>query len=97
MLGEDTWDLVVDTWDGAPRVATEAAQVLRGRAPHYGYVSSSGQHPRRRGSQAAGAVVGARFGSARLILVPTPVAVGARAEGTPTFRAGPLGRMAGSL
>lgn len=40
VLGEDTWDLVVDTWDGAPRVATEAAQVLRGRAAGYGYVSS---------------------------------------------------------
>ena len=40
VLGEDTWDLVVDTWDGAPRVATEAAQVLRGRVSRYGYVSS---------------------------------------------------------
>jgi 2'-hydroxyisoflavone reductase len=40
VLGEDTWDVVVDTWDGAPRVATEAARVLRGRVPRYGYVSS---------------------------------------------------------
>lgn len=39
-LGDDAWDLVVDTWDGAPRVATEAARVLRGRATRYGYVSS---------------------------------------------------------
>ncbi len=40
VLGKDTWDLAVDTWDGAPRVATEAAQVLRGRVQRYGYVSS---------------------------------------------------------
>jgi 2'-hydroxyisoflavone reductase len=40
VLGGATWDLVVDTWDGAPRVATEAAQVLRGRVQRYGYVSS---------------------------------------------------------
>ena len=40
VLGEDTWDVVVDTWDGAPRVATDAAQVLRGRVRRYGYVSS---------------------------------------------------------
>jgi 2'-hydroxyisoflavone reductase len=35
-----TWDLVVDTWDGAPRVATDAAAVLAGRTGAYGYVSS---------------------------------------------------------
>lgn len=40
VLGEDTWDLVVDTWDGAPQVATEAAQMLRGRVQRYAYVSS---------------------------------------------------------
>ena len=40
VLDEGSWDLVVDTWDGAPRVATEAAQLLRGRVQRYGYVSS---------------------------------------------------------
>lgn len=40
-LGRDTnWDAVVDTWDGDPRVATEAARLLAGRVPAYGYVSS---------------------------------------------------------
>lgn len=39
-LGEDTWDLVVDTWSGAPRVAGAAARALRGRAGRFGYVSS---------------------------------------------------------
>ncbi len=34
-VGEHSWDLVVDTWDGAPRVATEAAQLLSGRARGY--------------------------------------------------------------
>ncbi|GAB7190110.1 SDR family oxidoreductase [Kineococcus sp. NUM-3379] len=34
------WDLVVDTWAGAPRVATDAARLLAGRAGRYGYVSS---------------------------------------------------------
>ena len=40
-LGEDTWDAVVDTWAGAPRVATDAAALLRGRVGRYGYVSSA--------------------------------------------------------
>ena len=40
-LGTGEWDLVVDTWAGAPRVATLAADVLRGRVPRYGYVSTS--------------------------------------------------------
>lgn len=39
-LGEDTWDLVVDTWSGAPVVATTAARLLAGRAGNVGYVSS---------------------------------------------------------
>jgi 2'-hydroxyisoflavone reductase len=34
------WDIVVDTWSGAPRVARAAAQALRTRAGHYVYVSS---------------------------------------------------------
>lgn len=39
-LGDQSWDLAVDTWSGAPRVATEAAALLAGRAGKYGYVSS---------------------------------------------------------
>lgn len=34
------WDLVVDTWSGAPRAATAAAAALAGRGGQYGYVSS---------------------------------------------------------
>ena len=37
---QHSWDLVVDTWAGAPQVATEAARLLRGRVGRYGYVSS---------------------------------------------------------
>jgi 2'-hydroxyisoflavone reductase len=40
-LGAGTWDAVVDTWSGAPVVATAAARLLRDRAPRYGYVSSA--------------------------------------------------------
>ena len=39
-FGTAEWDLVVDTWSGAPRVATNAARLLVGRAGGYGYVSS---------------------------------------------------------
>ena len=39
-LGDDTWDLVVDTWSGAPRVVRDAADLLAGRAGRYGYVST---------------------------------------------------------
>ena len=39
-LGDERWDAVVDTWDGAPAVATAAADLLRGRVDAYGYVSS---------------------------------------------------------
>ena len=41
-LGVASWDVVVDTWAGAPRVATEAAGLLRGRASRFGYVSTLG-------------------------------------------------------
>ena len=40
-LGDATWDLVVDTWAGAPVVATSAARLLAGRAGGFGYVSSA--------------------------------------------------------
>ena len=39
-LGDDSWDAVIDTWSGAPRVAGDSAALLAGRAGHYGYVSS---------------------------------------------------------
>jgi len=51
-LATGTWDLVVDTWSGAPRVVRDAALVLAGRAGHYTYVSSrsvyadDGERPR---------------------------------------------------
>ena len=34
------WDLAVDTWSGAPAVATQAARTLAGAVGAYGYVSS---------------------------------------------------------
>jgi 2'-hydroxyisoflavone reductase len=39
-LGGESWDAVIDTWSGAPRVVADAAALLAGRAGHYGYVSS---------------------------------------------------------
>jgi 2'-hydroxyisoflavone reductase len=39
-LGDATWDAVIDTWSGAPRVVLDSAGLLAGRARHYGYVSS---------------------------------------------------------
>lgn len=39
-LGDSSWDLVVDTWAGAPVVAGTAARLLLGRVRRYGYVSS---------------------------------------------------------
>ncbi|MEV0744670.1 NAD-dependent epimerase/dehydratase family protein [Streptomyces sp. NBC_01220] len=38
--GTYTWDLVVDTWSGAPSAVRDAARLLSGRAAHYAYVSS---------------------------------------------------------
>jgi 2'-hydroxyisoflavone reductase len=40
VLGDESWDAVIDTWSGAPSVVADAAQLLAGRAAHYGYVSS---------------------------------------------------------
>jgi nucleoside-diphosphate-sugar epimerase len=39
-LGDGSWDAVIDTWSGAPRVALDSALLLAGRAGHFGYVSS---------------------------------------------------------
>ncbi|WP_406459275.1 NAD-dependent epimerase/dehydratase family protein [Streptomyces sp. NBC_00876] len=38
--GRHTWDLVVDTWSGAPSAVRDAARLLSGRAARYTYVSS---------------------------------------------------------
>lgn len=37
---EGAWDVVVDTWSGAPHVVRDAARLLAGRAGRYVYVSS---------------------------------------------------------
>jgi 2'-hydroxyisoflavone reductase len=34
------WDVVVDTWSGAPRAVRDSADALAGRAPVYAYVST---------------------------------------------------------
>ncbi|MFJ8582855.1 NAD-dependent epimerase/dehydratase family protein [Micromonospora sp. NPDC093277] len=39
-LSGGAWDLVVDTWDGAPRAVRDAARALVGAVPQYVYVSS---------------------------------------------------------
>ncbi|MER5555006.1 NAD-dependent epimerase/dehydratase family protein [Streptomyces sp. NPDC002793] len=39
-LADGTWDLVVDTWSGAPSAVRDAARLLAGRAGHFSYVSS---------------------------------------------------------
>ncbi|MFJ3323219.1 NAD-dependent epimerase/dehydratase family protein [Streptomyces griseus] len=38
--GGPDWDLVVDTWSGAPTAVRDAARLLCDRAGHFGYVSS---------------------------------------------------------
>jgi nucleoside-diphosphate-sugar epimerase len=40
VLGEATWDLVVDTWSGAPCVVRDAAGLLADGTDRYAYVSS---------------------------------------------------------
>lgn len=39
-LGDLTWDLVVDTWSGAPSAVRDTAGLLAARTERYGYVSS---------------------------------------------------------
>ncbi|MET9591404.1 NAD-dependent epimerase/dehydratase family protein [Streptomyces sp. NPDC006516] len=39
-LAGGSWDLVVDTWSGAPSAVRDAARMLSGRAGHFSYVSS---------------------------------------------------------
>ncbi|RIJ67793.1 reductase [Nakamurella silvestris] len=61
-LGARTWDAVLDTWSGAPRVVDESAGLLAERAGHYGYVSSRSVHrwPLPSGAAEDAAVVDAR-------------------------------------
>src|SRR3954471_17098827 len=40
VLGDASWDLVVDTWSGAPSVVRVAAVLLARGSVRYGYVSS---------------------------------------------------------
>ncbi|WP_069812210.1 NAD-dependent epimerase/dehydratase family protein [Streptomyces sp. TP-A0874] len=46
-LAEGEWDIVVDTWTGAPSAVRDAARLLAERAGHYAYVSSRSvyRHP----------------------------------------------------
>jgi 2'-hydroxyisoflavone reductase len=39
-LGDDTFDVVVDTWSAAPVAVRDSARLLSGRASYYAYVSS---------------------------------------------------------
>jgi 2'-hydroxyisoflavone reductase len=40
LAGDAAWDAVVDTWSGDAAAVGRTAELLRGRAGHYGYVSS---------------------------------------------------------
>jgi nucleoside-diphosphate-sugar epimerase len=40
VLGERGWDLVLDTWSGAPAAVRDSAEILRQRAGRYVYISS---------------------------------------------------------
>jgi 2'-hydroxyisoflavone reductase len=61
VLGDASWDAVIDTWSGAPRVVLDSATLLAGRAGHYGYVSSRSvyQWPLAVGLDESGPVVSA--------------------------------------
>ncbi|MET9661867.1 reductase [Streptomyces sp. NPDC006510] len=53
------WDLVVDTWSGAPSAVRDAARLLAGRAARYAYVSSRSvyDHPAPAGLPEEGPLV----------------------------------------
>ncbi len=50
-LEEGEWDVVLDTWSGAPTAVRDAARLLKGRVGRYVYVSSGSvyRHPRAAG------------------------------------------------
>jgi 2'-hydroxyisoflavone reductase len=66
VLGDGSWDAVIDTWSGSPRVVAGAAGLLAGRATHYGYVSSRSVYrwPFGAGDDESAPVVDADPGSA---------------------------------
>jgi len=39
-LGDQTWDVVVDTWSDAPKVVADACELLGGRAARFSYIST---------------------------------------------------------
>ncbi|MFF3209622.1 NAD-dependent epimerase/dehydratase family protein [Streptomyces sp. NPDC002886] len=43
-LAEGEWDLVVDTWGGAPTAVRDSARLLAGRVGRYAYISSRSVH-----------------------------------------------------
>ncbi|MEU2127459.1 NAD-dependent epimerase/dehydratase family protein [Streptomyces sp. NPDC018352] len=57
--GGYTWDLVVDTWSGAPSAVRDAARLLADRAARYAYVSSRSvyDHPAPAGLSEDGPLV----------------------------------------
>jgi nucleoside-diphosphate-sugar epimerase len=59
VLGDDTWDAVVDTWSLAPSAVRDAARLLSGRAGHYTYISSRSVYtwPIRSGADESAPVV----------------------------------------
>lgn len=60
-LGDNTWDVVLDTWSLEPSVVAAGARVLEGRVGHYGYVSSRSVYtwPMRSGADEGAPVVSA--------------------------------------
>jgi len=60
-LGSRRWDVVVDTWAGAPRAARDSAAVLAGCAERYLYVSTESVygHPPPLGADESAATVAA--------------------------------------
>ena len=65
VLAGRTWDLVVDTWAGAPRAVADAADLLAGHAGRYAYVSSESvyEHPPPLGADESAQTVAASPGA----------------------------------
>jgi hypothetical protein len=72
-LGDDTWDVVIDTWSQETAAVGVAARALSGRAVHYSYVSSRSVYtwpiPAHSGPMGTGGTVA---------LLVTPIARGGR-------------------
>ncbi|MEV7925221.1 NAD-dependent epimerase/dehydratase family protein [Kitasatospora sp. NPDC088779] len=58
-LATGEWDVVVDTWSGAPTAVRDSARLLAGRVGHYAYVSSRSvyDYPLARGADESAKVV----------------------------------------